>query len=79
LKTARAIHIDHILPQVLGGRKGAKNQVACCGSCNCSKRAKLLRQFAQGRCDEAMIRRVQRMTQRNWSKYLEQADSDLPP
>jgi 5-methylcytosine-specific restriction endonuclease McrA len=63
-KPTKAVHIDHVFPQLLGGGKGPKNQLASCGSCNCSKKAQLLREFAEGRGDLEMIRRVQRTLKR---------------
>src|SRR5687767_446410 len=64
LKKAKSIHIDHIVAQVWGGSKGEHNQIACCGSCNCSKKHKLLAEFAAGRADAEMVRRVRKIQRR---------------
>lgn len=59
-----SVHIDHVVAQVWGGGKGAKNQVACCASCNCSKKHKLLADFAAGRGDMEIVRRVKKILNR---------------
>ncbi len=58
------VSIDHILAQVWGGAKGKQNQIACCGSCNSSKKHKLLSDFAAGRGDQEMVKRVRKITRR---------------
>lgn len=63
LKTVR-VAIDHIVPQVHGGKKDATNQVACCLSCNSSKQAKSLREFAEAKADAEIVKRVKRATAR---------------
>ena len=64
LRRVKSIHIDHVLAQVWGGGKGPKNQLACCGSCNSSKKHKLLREWAEGRGDGQIVERVQRLLKR---------------
>lgn len=64
LRNAKIISIDHILAQVWGGAKGKHNQIACCGSCNSSKKHKLLADFAAGRGDLEMVKRVRKITRR---------------
>lgn len=63
LKDTR-IAIDHVKPQYAGGTKGANNQIACCVSCNSSKQAKSLADFAARKGDAEIIRRVQRALRR---------------
>lgn len=58
------VAIDHVKPQYAGGQKGAKNQVACCVSCNSSKQHKHLSAFAERRADADMVKRVKRLTAR---------------
>jgi hypothetical protein len=64
LRKAKSTHIDHVKAQVWGGTKSPKNQVACCGSCNCSKQHKLLSEFATERGDQEIVKRVRRATRR---------------
>jgi len=64
LRTAKSIHMDHVLAQVYGGQKSDKNILACCGSCNCSKKHKLLADFAAGRGDMEIVRRVHKLLKR---------------
>lgn len=63
LRTVR-VAIDHVVPQKVGGTKGPKNQVACCTSCNSSKQAKSLQEFAAYKGDADIIKRVKRATAR---------------
>lgn len=63
LRAAR-VAIDHIKPQVSGGKKGAANQVACCLSCNSSKGAKTLADFADYKGDAEIVKRVKRAAAR---------------
>jgi hypothetical protein len=75
LRKAKSTHIDHVKAQVWGGTKDPKNQVACCGSCNCSKQHKLLSEFAEERGDKEIVKRVRRATRRRLP--LEQAKEFL--
>lgn len=77
LKTARVVSMDHVLAQVWGGAKSDTNIVACCGSCNSSKKHKLLKDFAEGRGDAAMVARVHKLKRRSLKKYLAQAKAQL--
>ena len=63
LKTAK-VAIDHVRPQLIGGTKGPKNQVACCVSCNSSKQAKSLKDFAAYKGDAEIVARIARVTAR---------------
>jgi 5-methylcytosine-specific restriction endonuclease McrA len=63
LKTV-TVAIDHVKPQFAGGTKGPNNQIACCISCNSSKQAKTLADFAARKGDAEIIRRVQRALRR---------------
>lgn len=63
LRAAR-VAIDHIRPQVAGGKKGAGNQIACCLSCNSSKGAKTLSDFANYKGDAEIVKRVKRAAAR---------------
>jgi 5-methylcytosine-specific restriction endonuclease McrA len=74
LKRANVISMDHVVAQVWGGTKSDRNIVACCGSCNSSKKHKLLRDFAAGRGDIEILRRVRRITNRKLSRYMTQAE-----
>lgn len=58
------VSIDHIRPQVYGGKKGPSNQIACCFSCNSSKQHKALSDFAAAKGDIEMVKRVKRATAR---------------
>jgi 5-methylcytosine-specific restriction endonuclease McrA len=55
----KRVAIDHVFPQLFGGQKGAENQLACCVSCNSSKKAQLLRDFADKKSDPKIVHRVQ--------------------
>ena len=58
------VAIDHVRPQYAGGAKGPNNQVACCVSCNSSKQAKSLAEFAAYKGDADIVKRVKRATAR---------------
>lgn len=73
LREARVVSMDHVVAQVWGGVKSDTNIVACCGSCNSSKKHKMLADFAAGRGDEEMQARVRRILRRNFPKYLQLA------
>lgn len=49
LREVKTVSMDHVQPQVYGGTKSERNIIACCGSCNSSKQAKSLADFAAGR------------------------------
>jgi 5-methylcytosine-specific restriction endonuclease McrA len=76
-KPTTKVHIDHVLAQVYGGAKGPQNQVAACASCNCSKKAQLLREFAEGRGDMEIVKRVQKVLKRQLP--IKKAKSILNP
>jgi len=63
LRTVR-VAVDHVKPQYAGGKKGARNQIACCVPCNSSKQHKALSAFAERKGDATMVKRVKRMTAR---------------
>ena len=63
LRTVR-VAVDHVKPQYAGGKKGARNQIACCVPCNSSKQHKALSEFAERRADPDMVKRVKRLTAR---------------
>jgi len=73
LRQAPSIHMDHVTAQVWGGQKSARNIVACCGRCNCSKQHKPLRSFAAERGDANMVQRVRRYQRRSFGHYLARA------
>lgn len=73
LREAKSIHMDHVLAQVWGGAKSDTNIIACCGSCNCSKKHRMLADFAAGRGDAGMISRVRKFQRRSLAKYSGQA------
>ncbi len=76
LHRVKIISMDHVLPQLFGGQKSDTNIIACCGSCNSSKQARLLREFAQRR-DPAIVTRVRRIQRRRLAPYLAQANKIL--
>jgi len=64
LKEVKIIPIDHVKPQVHGGTKSDKNLIACCGSCNSSKQAKTLADFAVGKSNPEIRSHVRKCLRR---------------
>jgi len=61
--------LDHVTPQVLGGGNEPRNLVTACRSCNCSRQALPVNQFAQvladrGKDPKQVARRVRNAQRR---------------
>jgi 5-methylcytosine-specific restriction endonuclease McrA len=67
------ITLDHVYPWSLGGENDATNLVTACRSCNCSRGAKKLHEYA----DQHTRKTVRRQTARKIDRYRKLAKSIL--
>ncbi len=63
-KAARAAVDPHTLAIAQAKNDSDRNLIACCQPCNSSKQAKSLTEFAVGRGDDEIKKRVRRITRR---------------